>query len=127
MAAKGTGLAMLIYFPLFALRAMGAGDAKLMAAVGSIVGPGNWLAIFFITAVLGGMVALIMILSRNRLSKTMGNIIFILREIAHLRPPYLHRRDLVAGNEEAMSLPHGSVITLAAMLFLMLITLYAPR
>ncbi len=46
-AVRGVGLALLIYFPLFALRAMGAGDAKLMAAVGSIVGPGNWVIIFF--------------------------------------------------------------------------------
>src|ERR1700689_4273619 len=42
-AALGMGLALLIYFPLYLLRAMGAGDAKLMAAVGSVVGPGNWI------------------------------------------------------------------------------------
>jgi len=34
--ARGTGLALLIYVPLFALRAVGGGDVKLMAAVGSI-------------------------------------------------------------------------------------------
>ncbi len=38
-SAMGMGLALLIYFPLYLLRAMGAGDAKLMAAVGAIVGP----------------------------------------------------------------------------------------
>ena len=40
----GAGLALLIYVPLFALRAMGGGDVKLMAAVGAIVG--SWPASF---------------------------------------------------------------------------------
>src|SRR2546425_3492211 len=40
-AGLGLGLAFLVYFPLHLLRAMGAGDVKLMAAVGSIVGPVN--------------------------------------------------------------------------------------
>src|SRR5579871_918007 len=42
---EGLGLALLIYFPLFLLRGMGAGDAKLMAAVGALAGPMNWLGI----------------------------------------------------------------------------------
>ena len=46
-ALKGLGFALLIYFPLFAIRAVGAGDAKLMAAVGAIVGPANWSASSF--------------------------------------------------------------------------------
>ncbi len=33
---KGLGVAFLIYFPLYLLRAMGAGDVKLMAAIGAI-------------------------------------------------------------------------------------------
>ena len=56
-AALGMGLALLIYFPLYALRAMGAGDAKLMAAVGSIVGWQNWIVLFVVTALLGGLTA----------------------------------------------------------------------
>ena len=35
-AALGAGIALLIYIPLFALRAVGGGDVKLMAAVGSM-------------------------------------------------------------------------------------------
>src|SRR5580692_11271562 len=60
-AALGAGLALLIYVPLFALRAVGGGDVKLMAAVGSIAGPKSWIAIFLTTAILGGAIALVMI------------------------------------------------------------------
>ncbi len=52
-ALKGFAFAFVIYFPLYLLRGMGAGDVKLMAAIGSIVGWRNWLGIFIITAVVG--------------------------------------------------------------------------
>ena len=45
VASLGLGLALLIYVPLYLVRGMGAGDVKLMAAVGSIAGPQNWLVI----------------------------------------------------------------------------------
>jgi prepilin peptidase CpaA len=127
IALKGAGLALAIYFPLFALRAMGAGDAKLMAAVGAIVGPGNWLAIFFCSAVLGGIVGLVFVLARKRFRRTLENILFILRELAYLRPPHLGREELKAGHEAAISMPHGAIITLASMLFLIIIAIWAPR
>src|SRR4051794_15183540 len=57
-AAKGLGLAFLIYFPLWLLRAMGAGDVKLMAALGAIAGPGHWLLIFLAAGILGAVAAL---------------------------------------------------------------------
>src|ERR1700691_2392518 len=38
------------YLAPYCLRAMGAGDVKLMAAVGAIVGPASWMSVFFATA-----------------------------------------------------------------------------
>jgi prepilin peptidase CpaA len=127
VALKGAGLALAVYFPLYALRAMGAGDAKLMAAVGAIVGPGNWIAIFFCSAVLGGFIGLIFVLARKRFSRTLANMMFILRELAYLRPPHLGREELKVGHEAAVSMPHGAIITLASMTFLVFITIWAPR
>ncbi len=126
-SAKGLGLALLIYFPLFALRAMGAGDAKLMGAVGSIVGPGNWLGIFITTSVLGGVVGLLVVIWRRRLSRTLLNVAFIMGELLAFRPPYLNRADLQAGHEQAISLPHGIIIASASVLFLLAINVWVPH
>src|SRR5438067_7578692 len=51
--AEGLGLGFVLYFPLYMIRARGAGDVKLLAAVGAITGPANCLWIFFLTALLG--------------------------------------------------------------------------
>src|SRR4051812_29537661 len=45
-ALLGIAVASLIYFPLFLVRGMGAGDVKLMMAIGSLVGPAMWFRIF---------------------------------------------------------------------------------
>ena len=65
-ALLGTGLALLVYIPLFALRAVGGGDVKLMAAVGSMAGPKAWIAIFLITAIAGGVIAMVLIVGEGQ-------------------------------------------------------------
>src|SRR5215468_5867526 len=65
-SAAGLGLGFALYFPLYLLRARGAGDVKLLAAAGAITGPGNVFWVFLLTAVLGGAFAVIFILFRGR-------------------------------------------------------------
>jgi len=114
----GLCLAFGVYIVMYALRAMGAGDVKLMAGVGAIVGSGDWFGIFLITAVIGGLSALVLILWRKRTIKTFSNVGFILGEMMHLRPAYVGREELSVKNPEAVTMPHGTVIALGSMCFL---------
>jgi prepilin peptidase CpaA len=107
-----------IYFVLYLVRAMGAGDVKLMAAVGAFVGPGNWFFIFMITAILGGVIGLAILVWRKRLRKTFDNVFFIVSEMMHFRAPYLGREELSVKSQKAFTLPHGAVIGLGCMVFL---------
>ncbi len=113
---NGFGLALAIYFPLFALRAMGAGDAKLMAALGAALGAANWLVLFFVTAFAGAAVAIVVVLAKGRLGQTLRNVGFILGELARLRAPHVSREELSAGHEKSISLPHGAAIAGSAVL-----------
>lgn len=122
----GIGLALLIYFPLYLLRGMGAGDVKLMAAIGSIVGAGNWFGIFVITALLGGVVAVILLLSRGRLRNSLLNVGFLIGRLASLKAPYA-REELDLSSPKAMKLPHGIVIAFGSLLFLAAAWIWAPR
>jgi prepilin peptidase CpaA len=117
-AALGAGLALLIYVPLFALRAVGGGDVKLMAAVGSIGGPQSWIAIFLITAILGGAIALVMITVKGRVARTMRNVGILLSELAHLRAPHRVEQELDVSSGQGLRLPHGCTIAAGTMLYL---------
>jgi prepilin peptidase CpaA len=69
-AAVGFGL----FFPLFALGGMGAGDVKLMAALGAWLGPAGaaWTALY--AAIAGGVMAVVVGLARGYLRTAFANI-----------------------------------------------------
>jgi prepilin peptidase CpaA len=117
-ALKGMALGFSIYFVLYALHAMGAGDVKLMAAVGALVGWQDWVGVFFAASILGGILALIVVVRRGRVRRTFRNVAFILSQMMRLRPAHLAREELDVRSPQAVSLPHGAVIAVAILFFL---------
>jgi len=113
-----------VYFFLYAIRAMGAGDVKLMAAVGAVVGASNWFGIFLITAVLGGILAVVLSVLKKRLGKTFWNVGFILSEMKSGRPAYLANEELDVTSAKGLRMPHGVVIAAATVIFLGLAAYY---
>lgn len=71
-AALGFVLGFALMLPGHALGATGAGDVKLMAAIGAIVGPGVVINAFLFTAVAGGVLAVAVALRRRRLGATLA-------------------------------------------------------
>jgi len=120
LALLGAVLALIVYLPFFALRAMGAGDVKLMIAIGAFVGAKNWLILFLITAILGGILALCLLLIRGGLIRAFQNVLFILGELVRLRPPYQGDPALDVAHPRAVTLPHGVSIALGTLVFLLL-------
>lgn len=127
MSLKGLGLAFLIYFPLYLVRGMGAGDVKLMAAVGAIVGPANWLGILVLTSALGGIAALALVAAKGRFRRTFQNIWLILLSLRHGQAPYQNNPQLDVRSEQGFRLPHAVVIAFGALGFLVAAALWAPR
>lgn len=114
-ALAGMALGFGVYFLLYLIRAMGAGDAKLMAAVGALVGPWNWFLVFLVTSILGGVFAIILMLLTGRVRKTLYNVAYLFKELLSFRAPYLSREELDVTSGKAASLPHGAVIALACL------------
>ena len=117
-ALMGSGAALLVYLPLYCLRGMGAGDVKLMAAVGALAGPGNWLVIVTVTALAGGLVSLLVVLYKRRLVHTLLNLAVLSSELFHLRRPAKADSELDVTNTAALRLPHALPIALGCLLFL---------
>jgi len=117
-ALQGFAVAFGLYMLLYLLRAMGAGDVKLMAAIGALVGWERWFGIFLVTAIVGGVMAFVLVAARGRLKRTIFNVGFILSEIRHGRPAYAGNEELDVRSGKAASLPHGAVIAVATIFFL---------
>jgi prepilin peptidase CpaA len=122
---KNAGLGMLfafgVYFVLYLIRAMGAGDVKLMAAVGAIMAsPAVWFRLFIVVALIGGIFALALVMAKGRLRKTVWNVAFMVNELGHARAPFMTREELDVKNPKAVTLPHGFTIAVGYFLFLAL-------
>lgn len=62
-----------LLLPLYLLRAMGAGDVKLMAMVGSFLGPVSTLGVVIATLIAGGVLAVVVALSKGALLQALRN------------------------------------------------------
>ncbi|HUJ19954.1 MAG TPA: A24 family peptidase, partial [Bryobacteraceae bacterium] len=94
LAISGAAFALLLYLPLYALRAMGAGDAKLMTAAGALIGPFEWWSVFIYTILIGGAIALVAVVVRGRVRRTVHNLGTILGSFSRLKPPWRHNFEL---------------------------------
>jgi prepilin peptidase CpaA len=119
-ASEGLGLGFALYFPLYLLRARGAGDVKLLAAVGAITGPGNCFWIFFLTAILGGAIAIVLLMFKGRVRQTFFNIASIVRDLLHLRAPHKSSAELDVRTTKGLRLPHGVMIAVGATAFILM-------
>lgn len=71
-AAAGLAVGFALMLPGFLFGATGAGDVKLFAAMGTLVGPTHILRGFFFTVLAGGVLAIAVAAKRGRLQQTLG-------------------------------------------------------
>jgi prepilin peptidase CpaA len=119
-ASLGTLLPLALYLPLYLLRAMGAGDVKLMAAVGAIAGPLNWIEILVCTALAGGLLAVAVATSKGRLQRTLANVLLLASELTHFRFPANRHETLDVRSQRSMRMPHGVAIAAGSLAFIVL-------
>ena len=116
-ALKGLGLALAIHLPLFALRATGGGDVKLMAALGALMGVEDWLRFFILNAILGGVVALGFVFSRGVVGETVKRVGFVFSSLLMGKAPYESRPELDVRSGLGRTLPRGVVVAFAVVVW----------
>jgi prepilin peptidase CpaA len=77
-SAAGWLVGALVFVVPFALRGLGGGDVKLLAALGAWIGPGDavWLALY--TGIAGGAMAIVVALANGYLRRAFDNIWMLL-------------------------------------------------
>ena len=94
-----------IFLIFFLAGGMGAGDVKLMAAIGALVGWQDWFGIFIATAIVGGFASMALMAMRGRVKKTLWNVGFVLTEMKSGRAAYLSNEELDVRSSKAIGLP----------------------
>lgn len=73
-ALLGALAGLAVFLPIYALRAMGAGDVKLMAGIGSFIGPAALLNLALCALLMGGVLAVARMLRKGNSRKVLGNV-----------------------------------------------------
>lgn len=76
---QGAGLALLVLLPLVLLRGLGAGDWKLMGAVGALLGPWGLLVFLFVSVMVTGVMALATVIYTRRMIVTLKNMAMLIQ------------------------------------------------
>jgi prepilin peptidase CpaA len=71
-ALLGCALGLAFMLPGHVFGATGAGDVKLFAAAGALLGPATTVHAFLYTAIVGGILAVVIAIRRRRLAHTLG-------------------------------------------------------
>lgn len=111
---EGAGLGLLILFPFVVIRAMGAGDWKLVGAMGAFLGPRPLLVVLVAALIVAGVMALAMVIYKRRLGETLRNIGRLLFAFASGRPG---DPAISLDNPQAAKVPFGVAFALAAILY----------
>jgi prepilin peptidase CpaA len=115
LAGLGVGLAVLL--PLYLLRAMGAGDIKLMAMIGTFVGPASMLNVTLYILLAGGVLAIGVVLLRGKLAKLIDNLkIMLLMRLAGSSMASLPATGMLP--ESIGKLPYGVAIAAGTLVYL---------
>ena len=115
-AAAGWFVGLLLFLPLFALGGLGAGDVKLLAALGAWLGPRDVVYVALYGAIAGGVLGAGLAYSRGYLRTAFRNLYALLTfwRIAGVRPMEGLTLDAAPGPRLAYTLPMcaGLAVTL---------------
>jgi prepilin peptidase CpaA len=104
-AGEGWAVGVLLFSPFFALGGMGAGDVKLLGAMGAWLGPRETLWVALYASMAGGVMALIVALATGYLGRAVTNLRLLLTywQVAGIRP----LPELTLKNGHAPRLPYA--------------------
>lgn len=109
-----------LFIPLYLVRAMGAGDVKLMAMVGSFLGTHSTIGATLATLLSGGILAVVVALHKGSLKLAINNIRFVMIDTIF---NVSQQRDVAiqAPQKSAGDLPYAVAISAGTLIQLILI------
>jgi prepilin peptidase CpaA len=110
---EGAGLALALLLPLVLLRALGAGDWKLVGAVGAFLGPILVLFILFGSIVGSALMGTVQMIKTKRVRETLMNIVVLVRGFAIFG--FQPNPKVSLDNPDLMKVPFGVAVAAATL------------
>jgi prepilin peptidase CpaA len=103
--------------PAYAIGGMGAGDVKLLAGVGAWIGTMDTLYAFCVSAVVGGVIAILMVLYRRAWKQHYFQFLTIWTEMITIRDP--EQLSIIAAERKStmLLLPYGIPIAIGTIAY----------
>jgi len=113
----GTGIGLALLLPAYSVGGMGAGDVKLMAGIGAWVHCWITFYAFCASALIGAIIAVIMVWRSGKMKKHTGQFISIVYEIATIKNPDKLSAIAAERKSSMMLLPYGIPIAIGTILY----------
>lgn len=113
----GTAVGLMTLLPAYAIGGMGAGDVKMMAAIGAWVYCANVFYAFCVGTIVGAILAVIMIITAGDFKKHFNQFFFILGEIQTVKDPEELARLATERKTSMRLLPYGIPMAIGTVLY----------
>jgi prepilin peptidase CpaA len=114
ISLEGAGLALGLLLPLVLLRGFGAGDWKLMGAMGAVMGWQAVLSVLFVSVLISGVMAIFQVVAAKRVKATLWNMMTLVVGFAttglHANP------EISLDNPNLIKQPFGAAVAAATVL-----------
>jgi prepilin peptidase CpaA len=110
----GAGFGLAVLLPFVFLRSLGAGDWKLAGALGAFVGWEVLANLLMGSVLVAGVMALVLVIYKQRFKQTMHNIGSLLGSMFMLRRP---GAEVSLDNPQSLKVPYGVALALTTLLF----------
>jgi prepilin peptidase CpaA len=110
----GAALGLALLLPFVLAKSLGAGDWKLAGALGAFLGPGRLLAVLFGAVLVAGAMAVVLIVWKRRVGRTLRNLWHMLGALLTLHLP---GSELTLENPQALKVPFGVAMSIAVIVY----------
>jgi prepilin peptidase CpaA len=113
----GTLVGLGLLLPAYAIGGMGSGDVKLLAGVGAWIGAADTFYAFCVSAVIGGIIAIAMVLLRREWRRHKEQFVTILGEMITIGSPSELSAIAAKRKSSMLLLPYGIPIAIGTIIY----------
>jgi len=114
MGLEGAGLALIVLLPLVLMRALGAGDWKLMGSVGAFLGPRMLLFVLLASILVSGLMAVVLMIQSKRVKETLRNLVVLVHGFFSFG--FRTHPEISLENPGLLKLPFGAAVALGTVI-----------